>query len=51
LPVNVSDFDAAVKFYSRLLAAAPAKLRPGSANFALDDPPGSTTPSWNTLRP
>lgn len=39
LPINVSDFDAAVAFYSRLLGAAPARLRPGYANFALDDPP------------
>ena len=39
LSVNVSDFDAAVAFYSRLFGTAPAKLRPGYANFAIDDPP------------
>ena len=39
LPVNVSDFDAAVAFYSRLFGTAPAKLRPGYANFAVDHPP------------
>ena len=39
LSINVSDFDAAVAFYSRLFGAVPAKLRPGYANFALDDPP------------
>ncbi len=39
LPVNVSDFGAAVAFYSRLFGTAPAKLRPGYANFAVDDPP------------
>jgi catechol 2,3-dioxygenase-like lactoylglutathione lyase family enzyme len=39
LPVNVSDFDAAVAFYSRLSGTAPAKLRPGYANFAVGDPP------------
>ena len=39
LSINVSDFDAAVAFYSRLFGAQPAKLRPGYANFALDDPP------------
>jgi catechol 2,3-dioxygenase-like lactoylglutathione lyase family enzyme len=39
LSINVSDFDAAVAFYSRLFGAAPAKLRPGYANFAIDDPP------------
>ena len=39
LSINVSDFDAAGAFYSRLLGARPAKQRPGYANFALDDPP------------
>jgi len=39
LSLNVSDLGAAVAFYSRLLRTAPAKLRPGYANFALDNPP------------
>ena len=39
LSINVGDFDAAVAFYSRLFGAAPAKLRPGYANFAIEDPP------------
>lgn len=39
LSINVSDFDVAVAFYSRLFGTAPAKLRPGYANFAIDDPP------------
>ncbi|HEY5357792.1 MAG TPA: ArsI/CadI family heavy metal resistance metalloenzyme [Streptosporangiaceae bacterium] len=39
LSINVSDFDAAVAFYSRLFGMAPAKLRPGYANFAVDEPP------------
>jgi len=39
LSINISDFAAAVTFYSRLLGAQPAKLRPGYANFAIDDPP------------
>jgi catechol 2,3-dioxygenase-like lactoylglutathione lyase family enzyme len=38
LSINVSDFYAAVAFYTRLFGA-PAKLRPGYANFAVDDPP------------
>jgi catechol 2,3-dioxygenase-like lactoylglutathione lyase family enzyme len=38
LSINVSDFDAAIVFYSRLFGP-PAKLRPGYANFAVDDPP------------
>jgi catechol 2,3-dioxygenase-like lactoylglutathione lyase family enzyme len=39
LSLNVTDFDAAVAFYSRLFGTQPAKLRPGYANFAIDDPP------------
>lgn len=39
LALNVSDLDAAVGFYSKLFGAAPAKLRPGYANFAIVDPP------------
>jgi catechol 2,3-dioxygenase-like lactoylglutathione lyase family enzyme len=39
LSLNVSDFDAAVEFYARLFGRPPAKLRPGYANFAIDDPP------------
>jgi catechol 2,3-dioxygenase-like lactoylglutathione lyase family enzyme len=35
LSINVSDLDAAVAFYSRLFGA-PAKLRPGYANFAVE---------------
>jgi catechol 2,3-dioxygenase-like lactoylglutathione lyase family enzyme len=38
LALNVSDLDAAVTFYSKLFATAPAKRRPGYANFAIDDP-------------
>ena len=36
LSINVSDFDAAVAFYSRLFGAVPAKLRPGYAGFAIE---------------
>lgn len=39
LALNVDDLDAAVAFYSRLFATAPAKVRPGYANFAVADPP------------
>ncbi len=39
LALNVSDLDAAVDFYSKLLATGPAKVRPGYANFAVADPP------------
>src|ERR1039458_3863956 len=39
LALNVSDLDAAVAFYSKVFAPAPAKLRPGYANFAIAEPP------------
>jgi catechol 2,3-dioxygenase-like lactoylglutathione lyase family enzyme len=39
LALNVSDLDAAVAFYSKLFGTAPAKLRPGYANFAVAEPP------------
>lgn len=39
LALNVSDLAAAVDFYSKLFAAAPAKREPGYANFAIADPP------------
>jgi catechol 2,3-dioxygenase-like lactoylglutathione lyase family enzyme len=38
LALNVSDVDAAVEFYSQLFGVAPAKRRPGYANFAIDEP-------------
>ncbi len=39
LALNVTDLDEAVGFYSKLFRTTPAKLRPGYANFAVDDPP------------
>jgi catechol 2,3-dioxygenase-like lactoylglutathione lyase family enzyme len=39
LALNVSDLDAAVRFYTKLFATEPAKVRPGYANFAVVDPP------------
>ena len=39
LALNVSDLDRAIDFYSKLFASAPAKIRPGYANFAIADPP------------
>src|SRR6185312_14248325 len=39
LALNISDLDAAVEFYSKLFGTAPAKLRPGYANFAVVEPP------------
>ncbi len=39
LALNVSDVDEAVDFYTKLFATAPAKRRPGYANFEIADPP------------
>jgi catechol 2,3-dioxygenase-like lactoylglutathione lyase family enzyme len=39
LALNVENIDESVAFYSRLLGAEPAKLRPGYANFAVAEPP------------
>ncbi len=39
LALNVDDLDASVAFYSKLFETAPAKVRPGYANFAIADPP------------
>ena len=39
LALNVDDLEGAVDFYSKLFDTTPAKLRPGYANFALDNPP------------
>jgi len=39
LALNVSDLDTAVGFYSKLFGTAPAKVRPGYANFAVAEPP------------
>lgn len=39
LALNVEDLDTAVAFYGRLFGVEPAKLRPGYANFAIEDPP------------
>lgn len=39
LAINVTDLDKALAFYSRLFDTAPAKVKPGYANFAIADPP------------
>ncbi len=39
LALNVSNLDEAIGFYSKLFGTAPAKTRPGYANFAIAEPP------------
>jgi len=53
LALRVSDLDASIAFYTKLFGVEPSKLRPGYANFAVDEPalklvllegePGQTT--------
>jgi len=37
--MNVTELDAAIDFYSKLFATAPAKVKPGYANWEVLDPP------------
>ncbi|MFG1683211.1 ArsI/CadI family heavy metal resistance metalloenzyme [Nonomuraea sp. NPDC049269] len=39
LALRVADLEGSIAFYSKLFGAAPAKLRPGYANFAIAEPP------------
>lgn len=39
LTLNVNDISQAVTFYTALFGTAPAKRRPGYANFAIAEPP------------
>lgn len=39
LALRVSDLEGSITFYSRLFGVAPAKRRPGYANFAIATPP------------
>jgi hypothetical protein len=39
LALNVDDLGEAVAFYTKLFGTAPAKVRPGYANFAVAQPP------------
>jgi predicted enzyme related to lactoylglutathione lyase len=39
LALNVSNLDEAVEFYTKFFRTQPSKLRPGYANFAIDEPP------------
>jgi len=39
LALNVTDLTAAIEFYSKMFNTAPAKIKPGYANFAIADPP------------
>lgn len=38
LALNVPNLDEAIEFYSKLFGAPPAKVKPGYANWSLDEP-------------
>jgi catechol 2,3-dioxygenase-like lactoylglutathione lyase family enzyme len=39
LGLNVQDLDEAIDFYSKMFDTTPAKIKPGYANFAIENPP------------
>ncbi len=39
LALNVDDLETSIAFYSQLFATEPAKVKPGYANFAIEQPP------------
>lgn len=39
LALNVDKLDEAIAFYTKLFDIEPAKIKPGYANFAVDEPP------------
>jgi catechol 2,3-dioxygenase-like lactoylglutathione lyase family enzyme len=39
LALNVNDLGESIAFYSKLFGTEPAKVRPGYANFAINEPP------------
>ena len=39
LALNVEDLDSAIDFYAKMFDTAPAKVRDGYANFAIENPP------------
>ena len=39
LALNVDDLESSISFYSALFGTAPAKVKPGYANFAVAEPP------------
>ena len=57
LALNVDDLDEAITFYSKLFNTAPAKVKPGYANFAVDRaavearPHRKPRPRWNSQSP
>lgn len=39
LALNVADIETSIEFYSKMFATTPHKVRPGYANFVVENPP------------
>ena len=39
LAIDVANLDEAIAFYSKMFSSEPSKVRPGYANFAIEEPP------------
>lgn len=39
LALNVSNLDESIDFYTKMFDTAPVKIKPGYANFAIENPP------------
>jgi len=39
LALNVENLDEAIEFYTKMFDSKPAKIKPGYANFAIENPP------------
>ncbi|MBA51582.1 MAG: glyoxalase/bleomycin resistance/extradiol dioxygenase family protein [Acidimicrobiaceae bacterium] len=39
LAIDVANLDEAIKFYSKMFSSEPSKVRPGYANFTIEEPP------------
>ena len=39
LALNVANLDESIEFYSKMFSTEPVKIKPGYANFAIENPP------------
>ncbi|MFL2988071.1 MAG: ArsI/CadI family heavy metal resistance metalloenzyme [Candidatus Poriferisodalaceae bacterium] len=39
LAIDVANLEEAIQFYSRMFSSEPSKVRPGYANFTIEEPP------------
>jgi len=48
LAIDVANLDEAIAFYSKMFSSEPSKVRPGYANFAIEEPPLKLVLTENT---